>query len=109
MPASSPRPVSYLRPVVRGQTIKYNGVEKLGKGFSLIELKEAGLNAAFAKTVGIAVDHRRRNISRDELDVNAKRLKAYLSKLVLFPRSAGKPRNGVVKDSTNEVVAQPVA
>ena len=40
---------------------------------------------------------------------NVKRLKAYLSKLVLYPRVAGKPKNGVVKDSTNEVVAQPVA
>lgn len=33
--------------------------EKLGRGFSLLELKEAGLNAKFAKTIGIAVDHRR--------------------------------------------------
>ncbi|CAD8046167.1 unnamed protein product [Paramecium sonneborni] len=106
--SQQPRPVELLRPVVRGQTIKYNSVQKLGRGFSLIELKEAGLNAAFARTIGIAVDHRRRNLNQEELNNNVKRLKAYLSKLVLFPRVTGKPKNGVVKDSTNEVVAQPV-
>ncbi|CAD8046872.1 unnamed protein product [Paramecium primaurelia] len=107
--SSSPRPIELLRPVVRGQTIKYNNVQKLGRGFSLIELKEAGLNASFARTIGISVDHRRRNLNQEELNNNVKRLKAYLSKLVLFPRVTGKPKNGVVKDSTNEVVAQPVA
>ncbi|CAD8132024.1 unnamed protein product [Paramecium pentaurelia] len=107
--SASPRPVELLRPVVRGQTIKYNNVQKLGRGFSLIELKEAGLNAAFARTIGISVDHRRRNLNQEELNNNVKRLKAYLSKLVLYPRVAGKPKNGVVKDSTNEAVAQPVA
>lgn len=40
---------------------------------------------------------------------NTKRLKAYLAKLVLFPRTAGKPKNGVVKDAANDVVSQPVA
>ncbi|CAD8136377.1 unnamed protein product [Paramecium octaurelia] len=107
--SASPRPVELLRPVVRGQTIKYNNVQKLGRGFSLIELKEAGLNGAFARTVGIAVDHRRRNLNQEELNNNVKRLKAYLQKLVLYPRVAGKPKNGVVKDSTNEVAAHPVA
>ena len=77
----------------------------MGRGFSLIELKEAGLNAQFARTIGIAVDHRRRNNSQEELAANTKRLKAYLAKLVLFPRAAGKPKNGVVKDSANDVVA----
>lgn len=35
-----PRPTAgALRPVVRGQTIKYNMKQKLGRGFSLEELK----------------------------------------------------------------------
>jgi hypothetical protein len=35
-----PRPTAGpLRPVVRGQTIKYNSKQKLGRGFSLEELK----------------------------------------------------------------------
>jgi large subunit ribosomal protein L13e len=39
------------------------------------------------------------------LNDNVKRLKLFVSKLVLFPRVAGKPKNGVVKDSANDVVA----
>jgi len=58
-----PRPSEALRPVVRGQTIKYNRKVKLGRGFSLTELKEAGLGSAFARSVGIKVDHRRKNKS----------------------------------------------
>jgi len=32
---------------------------RTGRGFTFTELKEAGLSAKFARTVGIAVDHRR--------------------------------------------------
>ena len=38
-----------------------------------------------AKTIGICVDHRRRNKSVESLQINAQRLKEYQSKLVLFP------------------------
>jgi large subunit ribosomal protein L13e len=35
-----PRPAAgALRPIVRGQTVKYNSKTKLGRGFSLEELK----------------------------------------------------------------------
>lgn len=34
-----PRPTSALRPVVRGQTVKYNLKQKLGRGFTFEELK----------------------------------------------------------------------
>ena len=54
-----PRPAESLRPVVRGQTIRYNAKVKVGRGFTLQEIKEAGLGAAFARSIGIAVDHRR--------------------------------------------------
>jgi large subunit ribosomal protein L13e len=46
----------------------------LGKGFTLEEIKAAGLGSAFARSVGIAVDHRRRNKSQESLDLNKKRL-----------------------------------
>lgn len=39
----SPRPVDSLKPVVRGQTQRYNRKIKLGRGFTLQEIKEAGL------------------------------------------------------------------
>jgi len=37
--AVAPRPIGSLRPIVRGQTIRYNQKLKLGRGFSLQELK----------------------------------------------------------------------
>lgn len=48
----------------------------------------------YAKTIGIAVDHRRRNKSVESLQLNAQRLKLYKSKLILFPLNAGKPKEG---------------
>jgi large subunit ribosomal protein L13e len=50
-----------------------------------------------ARTIGIAVDHRRRNKSTESLQANVQRLKIYRSKLVLFPRKASAPKKG---DST---------
>lgn len=45
----------------------------------------AGLNKHYARTIGIAVDTRRRNKSVESLQVNIERLKDYRSKLILFP------------------------
>jgi large subunit ribosomal protein L13e len=45
----------------------------------------AGLNAGFARSIGISVDHRRRNKSVESLQQNVQRLKEYRSKLILFP------------------------
>jgi large subunit ribosomal protein L13e len=57
--AIAPRPVSgALRPLVHCPTQKYNTKVKLGRGFTLEELKGAGIHAKYAQTVGIAVDHR---------------------------------------------------
>ena len=46
----------------------------------------------YAPTIGIAVDHRRKNRSEESLQENAKRLKAYKAKLVVFPRRSTKPK-----------------
>ena len=62
-----PRPLEKLRPLVHGQTRKYSGKVRYGKGFTFEELKRAKLTAAFARTVGIAVDHRRQNTSEEAL------------------------------------------
>ena len=59
------------------------------------------MGKAFARSVGIAVDHRRRNKSTESLELNKKRLQAYLSKLVLFPKKAGVAKKGLVADSTD--------
>merc|ERR1719231_1337293 len=58
---------------------------RTGRGFTLAEIKAAGLNPKYARTIGIAVDHRRQNHSEESLARNTERLKAYLEKLVLFP------------------------
>ena len=34
--------------------------QRAGRGFTLEEVKAAGLSKKFARTIGIAVDHRRR-------------------------------------------------
>ena len=91
------RPLSLLRPAVRGQTIRYNTKIREGRGFTLAELKEAGIKRKEARGVGIVVDHRRRNLSEEGKQLNVERLKAYKAKLVVFPRKSGKPKKG---DST---------
>ncbi|KAI3983831.1 hypothetical protein MKX01_011539 [Papaver californicum] len=98
-----PRPTSGpLRPVVHGQTLKYNMKVRAGRGFSLEELKSAGIPKKLAPTIGISVDHRRRNSSLEGLQTNVQRLKTYKAKLVVFPRRAGKIKAG---DSTPEELA----
>ncbi|CAL9160362.1 unnamed protein product [Musa hybrid cultivar] len=82
-----PRPTAGpLRPVVQCQTLKYNMKSRAGRGFTLEELKAAGIPKKLAPTIGIAVDHRRKNRSLEGLQANVQRLKTYKAKLVIFPR-----------------------
>jgi large subunit ribosomal protein L13e len=99
-----PRPISKLRPIVKGQTRKYSGKVKFGRGFSLEELKQAKLTAPFAQSVGICVDHRRHNKNADMMDANVKRLNDYKAKLILFPKHEGKCKKGEIPDATKEKV-----
>jgi len=93
--AIAPRPTSgLLRPVVHPPTIKYNYKLRQGRGFTFAELKEAGVNRKEARTIGISVDHRRRNRSAESLQLNVQRLKEYKSKLIVFPRNRAKPKAG---------------
>jgi len=99
-----PRPAAGdLRPVVRGQTARYNKKLKEGKGFTFEELKEAGIPPKVARTIGIAVDKRRRNRSEESLERNVERLKAYKSRLVLYPRKRNAPK--AMDSSTEETNA----
>ncbi|KAL0091722.1 ribosomal protein L13e-domain-containing protein [Phycomyces blakesleeanus] len=105
----APRPVDgLLRPAVRCPTLRYNMKLRSGRGFTLEELKvrndnlrsfivtdpEAGVRAKEARTIGIAVDHRRRNKSQESLELNVQRLKAFKAKLIVFPRKSGSPKKG---------------
>eukprot|EP01062_Namystynia_karyoxenos_P025659 TRINITY_DN2012_c0_g2_i3.p2 TRINITY_DN2012_c0_g2~~TRINITY_DN2012_c0_g2_i3.p2 ORF type:complete len:259 (+),score=128.59 TRINITY_DN2012_c0_g2_i3:86-778(+) len=102
-----PRPVSgALRPTVMACSARYSMKQRQGKGFTLAELKAAGLSAPYARTVGIAVDHRRKNKSEESLQRNSQRLKEYVSKLILFPLRGGlKTTKGPVAEASKEQLA----
>ncbi|KAL3895240.1 MAG: hypothetical protein SGARI_007508 [Bacillariaceae sp.] len=82
----APAPLQKLRPIVHCQTQKYSAKTRLGKGFTLEELKAVKITPKYARTIGIAVDHRRTNKSNESLELNVGRLKAYLDKLVVFKK-----------------------
>ena len=89
---AEPNPTHKLRPVVRGQTNKYNTKIKLGRGFTVRELKEGGIRGlSYARSLGIAVDLRRKDTSQETLSLNAARIKEYLARMILYPRNENKP------------------
>mmetsp|Transcript_8153 Transcript_8153/g.13151 ORF Transcript_8153/g.13151 Transcript_8153/m.13151 type:complete len:204 (+) Transcript_8153:67-678(+) len=93
--AIAPRPVAgLLRPVVRCATQRYNTKVRAGRGFTLQELREAKISPKLAPTIGIAVDHRRRNKCVESLQLNVQRLKEYQARLIVFPRKGGKIKKG---------------
>jgi large subunit ribosomal protein L13e len=98
--AIAPRPLQKLRPSVHCPTQKYSAKVRLGRGFTLRELKEAGIHPTFAPTIGIAVDHRRINRSEEHLQVNVQRLKAYKDQLILFPKKRGSSKASKGMEST---------
>ncbi|KOS19850.1 60S ribosomal protein L13 [Escovopsis weberi] len=95
--ALAPRPVDKLRPIVRCPTLKYNRRARTGRGFTLTELKEAGISKSQAPTIGISVDFRRQNLSEEGLVANVARLKAYKERLILLPRRSNAPKKGDTK------------
>merc|ERR1712151_1332492 len=81
------------------------GKIRLGRGFTLDELREAKIPPKMAQTIGIAVDHRRRNKCQESLQANVDRLKLYKSKLLIFPRGH-KAKKGDTPRSELQNVAQ---
>ena len=106
--AIAPRPAAGpLRPVVRCPTVRYHTKVRGGRGFTLSELKAAGLNPAYARTIGIAVDYRRRNKSVESVQLNAQRLKEYRSRLIIFPvHNNKKLRAGEATEEERKVATQ---
>ncbi|KEI37898.1 uncharacterized protein L969DRAFT_51490, partial [Mixia osmundae IAM 14324] len=97
---TAPRPLQLLRPAVRCTTVRYNMRIRQGRGFSLEELKTAGVNRKEALSIGIPVDHRRRNRSEESLKRNVERLTAYKERLIVLPRKhSGKKAKKVEKPS----------
>merc|ERR1711898_5982 len=98
-----PRPVAgAVRPVVHPPTVKYNSKVRVGRGFSLAELKAVKLGKLEARSLGIAVDPRRRNRSVNGKQANEQRLREYKANLVVFPRNAKKTKGGWKADAAKE-------
>jgi len=96
-----PRPLESLKPVVRAPTVKYNTKLRFGRGFTFDELKAAKIAPKFGRTIGISVDHRRKNRSEGTFRTNVQRLVDYKNSLVLFPRKKGTPKKG---DATEDQI-----
>merc|ERR1711990_889802 len=104
--AVAPRPVAgSVRPLVHGATLKYNSKVRTGRGFSLAEIKDAGLGKLEAQSLGVSVDPRRRNRSVQGKQANVQRLKEYKANLVVFPRNAKKCKKGWKVDASAEETA----
>merc|ERR1712164_81933 len=107
--AVAPRPVAgSLRSVVHPPTARYNSKVRIGRGFSIAEIKAAGLGKKEAQSLGIAVDRRRRNKSVEGQEANVQRLREYRAKLVVFPRHAKSQKKGWVPDADASTVAEQV-
>lgn len=66
----APRPAKgSLRPIVHSTTRRYNMKVRSGRGFSLDEMRAAGLHLHYARSIGITIDHRRRNKSTESFQV----------------------------------------
>jgi len=103
-------PTNLLRPAVRGQTNRYNAKLKLGRGFTVRELQEAGIKGVqFARSIGISVDARRKDTSNETLKLNANRLKDYVNRLVLHPKKGKYEKKPVVAEATQEKLNGPDA
>jgi len=102
--AIAPRPTELLRPIVQCQTQRYSAKQRLGRGFTLEELKVAGLNPGYARTVGICVDHRRSNRCQESLDRNVARLNEYKKNLVVLKKADAAPANVHTSGSIMPVV-----
>jgi large subunit ribosomal protein L13e len=60
------------------------------RGADRIYLQAAKIPRLIAPTIGIAVDHRRQNISEESFALNVERLKTYKARLVVIPKKGEK-------------------
>jgi large subunit ribosomal protein L13e len=82
----APAPIAKLQPLVHCPTQKYSAKVRLGRGFTMEELKMAKLHPSYARTIGIKVDHRRTNKCEESLTLNVARLEAYKKSLVILKK-----------------------
>lgn len=106
--AMAPRPLNKLRPVIHCPTQKYSAKIRLGRGFTLEELKAAGFNPKYAQTVGIAVDARRTNRSNESLETNVARLEEYKKNLVVWTKKSQPTETPAQLTGTIQPIVKPV-
>ncbi len=73
---------------IKPKILKPDGKQRSGRGFSLEELKKAGLNPAEAKRLEIPVDRRRKTAH----DQNVEAIKAYAEKKKAEAKPKPKPK-----------------
>lgn len=99
-----PNPTHLLRPGVRGQTRRYNNKLKLGRGFTLAELKLAGIKGnSYAKSLGIALDKRRKDTCDETKKLNAERIKEYVSRMILHPKKKADKKPQVLEATPDQL------
>lgn len=84
-----------LKPIVHNPTKMYNLKIRLGRGFSIGELKNSIIPKNMAPSIGISMDKRRRGNSLKQIS-NVKRLNNYFEKIgttELQKKSEGKSKN----------------
>lgn len=104
----APAPLKKLKPIVHCPTQKYSAHQRLGKGFTLEELKGVSLHPQKAMKIGITVDYRRQNHSEESLTRNIERLKEYLTKLVVLPKKKNTPADAPTYEQFKGQVIQPM-
>lgn len=99
--AAYPSTITAFRPSVHCMNQRFNYRLRLGKGFTVKELALAKIDKNLARTIGIAVDERRKDCSRECLTRNADRLREYMSKLVVVPKCRSAKAARLVENKKN--------
>lgn len=107
--AVAPRPLQKLRPMVHCQTQRYSAKVRLGRGFTLEELKAAGLHPSYAQTVGICVDKRRVNKCEESLALNVARLEEYKKNLIVWTKKSKPTETPAQLTGTIQPIVKPAA
>lgn len=99
-----PNPTHSLRPAVRGQTRRYNNKIKLGRGFTVAELKLSGIKGLeYARSIGIAIDTRRKDTCSETQKLNVERIKEYTSRMILHPRKRNDKKPQVLEATADQL------
>ncbi|CRH02504.1 60S ribosomal protein L13-2, putative [Plasmodium relictum] len=102
-------PIEKLHPIVHCPTQRYNFRTRLGRGFTVEELKGAKLSINAARSIGICVDKRRKNRCEETLKKNIERLEKYKKSLVMIPLkkyNSKKGIGGIPDDSDKKVIKE---